>query len=133
MKNKYKISSYLIGITVFLLSMIMFYYLFLFVSPAPLTLENHVGFFIWSALPAILMAFLLIKKRRMGLVILLIGMISASSSLIYEIIQSKINGIGTLGAVLSYILIMIITIALTLIIEGTLLIIRIVRRSSYKN
>jgi hypothetical protein len=133
MKNKYKIGSYLIGGTVFLLSMIMFYYLFLFVSPAPLTLENHIGFFIWSALPATLLTFVLIKKRWMGLFVLMIGMISASSSLIYEIIQSKISGIGTLGAVLSYILIMIMTIALTLLIEGTLLIIRILRKRRSEN
>jgi hypothetical protein len=128
MKNIYKNGSYLFGGAVFLLSMIMFYYLFLFVSPAPLTAENHVGFFIWSALPALLLTFTLIKKRWISFLVLLIAMISASSSLIYEIIQSEINGIGTLGAVLSYILIMITAIALILLIEAILLIIKVVRK-----
>ena len=116
--------------TVFLLSMIMFYYIFLEVTPAPLTLENHIGFFIWSFLPAMILAFTLNKRRWVGFTILFIAMIAASSSLIYESIVSTTSGTGNLGAVLSYILIMIFSIFSVIFIEGILWIVRIIRKDS---
>jgi hypothetical protein len=105
----------------------MFYYLFLYITPAPLTLPNHIGFFIWSAIPAFMLAFAMKKTRWIGFSILLIALISASSSLIYESFLAQVNNTGNLSAVLSYILIMIVAIVSTLIIEGSLLLFRIIR------
>jgi hypothetical protein len=119
-------------VIVFLLSMIMFYYIFLVITPVPLTLENHFGFFIWSFLPALILAFSLFKRRWIGFTILFVAMISASSSLIHESIVSTTSGTGNLGAVLSYILIMIFSFVTAIIIEGTLWIIRLIRNKLHK-
>ncbi|PKM69425.1 MAG: hypothetical protein CVU94_03920 [Firmicutes bacterium HGW-Firmicutes-19] len=119
-------------VIVFLLSMIMFYYIFLVITPVPLTLENHFGFFIWSFLPAFILAFSLFKRRWIGFTILFVAMISASSSLIHESIVSTTSGTGNLGAVLSYILIMIFSFVTAIIIEGTLWIIRLIRNKLHK-
>ena len=128
MKNLKNKTSYLFGITVFILSMSMFYFLFLFITPAPLTLPNHIGFFIWSVIPAYMLAFALKNKRWIGFSIVMIALISASSSLIHESLLAQANNTGNIGAVLSYILIMILAIVSTLIIEGSLLLLRIIRK-----
>ncbi len=128
MKNLKRKTAYMFGIIVFILSICMFYYVFLYITPAPLTLPNHIGFFIWSAIPAFLLAFAMKKKRWIGFSILLIAMISASSSLIAESFLAKVSNAGNLGAVLSYILIMIVAIVSTMIIEGSLLLFKTIRK-----
>lgn len=124
-KTKY---AYIFGLIMFTMSISMFYYLFLIVTPAPLTLENHFGFFIWSAVPSVMLIFALVKKHLLSFFVLLIAIVGASTSLIYESYLAQVNNTGNLGAVLSYILILIFAIACTLLIEGILIVIRMIQR-----
>lgn len=128
MKNLRNRTGFIFGLIVFALSICMFYYLFLYITPAPLTFPNHIGFFIWSAIPAFTLAFAMKKKRWISFAILLIALISASSSLIYESLLAQADNTGNIGAVLSYILIMILAIVSTLIIEVSRLLFRVVRK-----
>jgi hypothetical protein len=131
MKHLSFVKIVIFGSTVFLLSMIMFYSLFLLVTPLPfpLTFENHIGFFIWSFLPAAMMTYALLKRRWIGFSILFIAIIAASSSLIFESLSAKAIGTGNIGAVLSYIMIMIFSMVSVAVIEGILWIIRTARKN----
>jgi hypothetical protein len=113
---------------VFIMSMTMFYFLFSTVKPVSLTIGNHIGFFLWSAIPSLFMLFAIIKQRWIGFLIILSGVLIASSSLIFEILQSSSEGSGTLSAVLSYILLMNIFILVALVVEGALLIFQMFKK-----
>lgn len=130
MKHISPVKIIIFGFSVFLLSMVMFYSLFLLVTPVTLTLQNHIGFFIWSFLPATILAYALLKRRWIGFSILFIAIIAASSSLIFESLSAKAIGTGNIGAVLSYILIMIFSMVSVAVIEGILWIIRTVRKNT---
>ncbi|MBV1709022.1 MAG: hypothetical protein KMY54_04120 [Erysipelothrix sp.] len=130
MKHISPVKIIIFGFSVFLLSMVMFYSLFLLVTPVVLTLQNHIGFFIWSFLPAAMMTYALLKRRWIGFSILFIAIIAASSSLIFESLSAKAIGTGNISAVLSYILIMIFSMVSVVVIEGFLWIIRTVRKNT---
>lgn len=126
MKHISPVKIIIFGSSVFLLSMIMFYSLFILITPFSLTFENHIGFFIWSFLPAAMMTYALLKRRWIGFSILFIAIIVASSSLIFESLSAKAVGTGNIGAVLSYIMIMIFSMVSVAVIESILWIIRTV-------
>lgn len=131
MNSDYK-TAYIISFVVFILSLSMFYIIFLILTPMPLTIVNHLGFLLWSSLPTFILLFAYKYKRWMSFYIMLTAFVLACISLIYESILSLFHKNGNLGAVLSYLTLMVLGTLTLFVVEAVLMLWKWLRKSKLK-
>lgn len=111
-KHRFKIASF-----VFVITLLSFYVNYVFIFQAPLVLENHLGFLLYSIVFSVFFFLYANFKAKVATGIFFVGWVMTLVNLYIDLLKARIETGGTVGAALGFLSNMILVFALSIILE----------------
>jgi uncharacterized PurR-regulated membrane protein YhhQ (DUF165 family) len=117
MTQKFFKHRFKLAVFVFVVTLLTFYINYVFIFQAPLTLENHFGFFLYSTIFSFTLFLYANFKTKVATGVFFVGWIFTLLNLYLDLLKARIETGGTVGATLGFLSNMMLIFALSLILE----------------
>lgn len=100
-----------------MITLLSFYVNYVFIFQAPLVLENHLGFLLYSIVFSVIFFLYANFKAKVATGIFFVGWVMTLVNLYIDLLKARIETGGTVGAALGFLSNMILVFALSIILE----------------